>query len=293
MFLQANRNDIVRIILIKSDSLPIVEAKLEVYKVFKSHIDSKNILLHHEFEEYNEIAKLSFHRKMSLFCEKIQDLSSSIPIVNLTTIINEAEDRALTMANIKQLCYEANIKHDGKDVGTVNDRSYVCYSIFTVRKLKTYLVEETLQKIGESLGSEICIEILREIESKVKSELKKDLIHLEVELKKELFASFSVIVMMAISFFISSWLGLLVAVGTIFVTLVMSVDVNSPEWRSKVADEIHRKVTEHRSAILRKVLPDIEKQCRQTSNDLETVANSLLALQRDIQLIDQKQCKLF
>lgn len=291
-FLEANKHDDVRVILIKSDSLPIVEAKLEVYKALKVHIISENMFLHHELEEYDEIAKLSFHRKLSSFSGKILDLSKNIPIASLTKIIMEAEENVFTCRNIRDLCHSAVIRNEGRYVGTADDRSYECYSMFTIKKLKECLVEETLNKIGESLGSEICTGILKYIESRVKSELKKDLIHLKVELTKELFASISLIVIMAISYFFSSWLSLLVAVGTFFVTLVMSVDVNSYAWRNKVADEICGKVRAHRSEILDKVLPDIEKLCKKTSRDLENVAELLLALQRNIQLVNQKQCKL-
>lgn len=292
-FLQANQHNEVRIILVKSDSLPIVEAKLKVYKAFKSHIDSENIFLHHVFEEYDEIAKLSFHRKISWFRDNIKEYSKSISEANLKQIIEEAADKALTETNVRDLCFDANIKDNKVDVGTAHGRSYVCYSMFTVRKLKGNLVEETLPKIGESLGSEICREILRHIESRVKTKLKDDLIPLKFELTKELFASVTVIVMMAISVFFSSWLGVLVAVGTFLYTLVASVDVNSYEWRRNVAEEIHKKVTENRSAILKKILPDIEELCNNTSTDLETVADSLLALQQNIQLIDQDHGKYF
>lgn len=269
----------------------MVEAKLKVYKTFKSHIDSENIFLHHVFEEYDEVAKLSFHRKLSWFCENIKEYSKSISEANLEKIIKEAEDKALTKTNVRDLCFGANIKDDKVDVGTAHDRSYVCYSIFRVRKLKEILVEETLQKIGESLGSEICREILRHIESRVKTKLKKDLIPLKLELTKELFASVTVIVMMAISLFFSSWLGVLVAVGTFFYTLVTTVDVNSYEWRRNVADEIHEKVTDKKSAILKKILPDIQNLCKTTSTDLKKVADSLLALQQNIQLINQDHGK--
>lgn len=282
----------MRVILIKSDSLPIVEAKFEVYKALRDHINSGNMFLHHVMEEYDEIAKLSFHRKLSYFSGKILDLSNNIPIASLTTIITEAAENVFTHSKIRNLCHSAMIRYDGEDVGTADDRSYVCYSMFTVTKLKKCLVEETLKKIGDSLASEICTGILRDIESKVKSELKKDLIHLKVELTKELLASISLIVMLAISVFISAWLNLLVAMGTFFVTLVMPIDVNSYTWRNKVADEIWGNIRDNRCAIFNKVLLDVEKLCRKTSSDLENVAKSLQAYQREIQLVNQKQCKL-
>lgn len=281
----------MRIILIKSDSLPIVEAKLEVYRALRYHLYFENILLHHVFENYEEIAKLSFHKKLSFLSDTIKDLSNSIPINNLTKMITDAEEKVFTNRNIRDLCHGVIIRDNGKYVGNTNDSPYVCYSMFTVRNLKRYLVEETLKSVGESLGSAICAGILSHIESKVKSELKKDLIHLKVELTKELFATISLIVFAVISVFFSPWLGLLVAAVTFFITLVMSVDVNSNGWRNKVANEIGEKVRDNKSAILHKVFPDIEALCKKTSRDLKSVAYSLRAHQRKIQLVDQEQCK--
>lgn len=282
----------MRVILIKSDSLPIVEAKFEVYKALKDRINSEKMCLHHVLEEYDEIAKLSFHRKLSSFSGIIEDLSKNIPIEGLTTIIKEAEEKVFTHWNVRNLCYSAIIRNGERYVGTAEDGSYLCYSMFTVKILKECLVEETLKKIGESLGSEICTGILRYIESKVKSELKKDLIRLKVELTKELFVSISLTVLVAFAYFYSPWLSLLLTVTTFFFTLVMRVDVNSNEWRSKVADEICEKVRDYRSAILCKILPDIETLCKKTSKDLENVAELLLAHQREIQVVNQMQCKL-
>lgn len=291
-FLQANKHDEVRIILIKSDSLSIVEAKFEVYKALKDRINSENMFLHHVLEEYDEIAKLSFHRKLSSFSGIIEDLSKNIPINSLTAIIKKAEENVFTHRNVRNLCLSVIIRNDEQYVGTAEDDSYVCYSMFTVRKLKECLVEETLKKIGESLGSEICTGILRYIESKVKSELKKDLIRLKVELTKELFVSISLTVLMAFAFLYSPWLSLFLTVTNIIVTFVVHVDVNSYAWRDNVANEICEKVRAHQSEILNNILPDIKTLCQKTSSDLENVAELLQAHQREIPIVNQMQCKL-
>lgn len=269
-----------------------MEAKLEVYKALKDSIISEHMFLHHVFEEYDEIAKLCFHRKLSSFSGKILDLSKNIPIDSLTIIIMEAEEEVFTSRIIRNLCHCVIIRNDRQIVGTANDSSYVCYSMFTVKKLKEYLVEETLKKIGESLASEICTGILRYIESRVKCELKEDLMRLKVELTKELFVSISLTVLIGLAYLYSTWLSLFLTVTNVVVTLVRYVDVNSSAWRNKVADEICEKVRQCRSKILRKILPDIEKVCKKTSRDLENVAELLLAHQREIQVVNQMQCKL-
>lgn len=269
----------------------MIDAKLHVYNEFRNIIEKSEIYLHHEFEDYEEIAKMSARNKIAGFGSMVKTLSKSIPIENLDSIINEAADRALTQENVRQLCFGVDIKDDGKSIGTVKSSSYVCFSTFTVRRLKKYLAQETLQKVGESLGSEICTGILRYIESKVKAELKGDLIHLELELTNEIFATFTIIVMAVLSFYFTSWFTLIMMVGSMVVVAVLTVDVNSVEWRRKVADEIYNKVRDKRSNILRKVTPEIKALCQNTSKDLGTVAEKILKIRDRIQLIDKIESK--
>lgn len=282
----------MRVILIKSDSLPIVEAKREVYKALTDHINSENLFLHHVLEEYDEIAKMSFHKKLSSFSCNILDLSKNIPIPRLTNIIMKAGEDVFTRRNIRHLCHSAIIRNDGSIVGTADDRPYVCYSMFTIRKLKKCLVEETLKKVGESLGSNICTGILQYIESEIKRKLRKNMMHVKLELTEALFNRIPLTFLMAVWFIFPLWLSLLVAVSTFLVTSVMFVDVNSDAWRNRVADEIFEKINAHRNAIVRRVLTDIETLCKETSSNLKTVAESMLAHQKEIQLVNQMQCKL-
>lgn len=282
----------MRVILIQSKCMPIIEAKLEVYKRFKSHIDSENIFLLHKFEEYDEVAKLSAHKKISCFCDVLQDLSRSIPYDSLRGILDTAAAKSLTGDKIRSICYSVYLFDDTKAVGTVNSDAYLCFSVFRIKRLKGALVQESLNRIGNSLGSEICNGILHHIESNVKSRLVNDLADLKIELSENLYYSVKDIVITAIFWIFSPWVGLIVTAGMIFVNLVWPENINSESWRRKVANEIHDKMQENRSAILNRIRPDIENSCINTSADLQTVVKNLIALQQKIHLVDQQKCKL-
>lgn len=290
-FLQANKKDEVRIILIKSECMSVIEAKLSVYKKFKPYIDSENIVLLHEFEEYDEIAKLSARKKLTCLSDELEKLSGEIPL-DLKEIFNKAERKCLTKEKIRDICYNADINDDDDNrIGTVYSSAYLCYSVFTVKKLKVILVRETLNGIGNSLSSEICNEILHHIKSNVKSGLVNGFAELQKELSENLYYSVKDIVITAIFFIFSSWIGLIVTVGMLFVTLVWPEDINSESWRQKVADEIYEKVKENKSAILEKVRPKLDDRCRETSTELKNVAQKVLTLRENIHVENQGQSK--
>lgn len=290
-FLQANKKDEVRIILIKSECMSVIEAKLSVYKKFKPYIDSENIFLLHEFEEYDEIAKLSARKKLTCLSDELEKLSGEIPL-DLKEIFNKAERKCLTKEKIRDICYNADINDDDDNrIGTVYSSAYLCYSVFTVKKLKVILVRETLNGIGNSLSSEICNEILHHIKSNVKSGLVSGFAELQKELSENLYYSVKDIVITAIFFIFSSWIGLIVTVGMLFVTLVWPEDINSESWRQKVADEIYEKVKEKKSAILEKVRPKLDDRCRETSTELKNVAQKVLTLRENIHVENQGQSK--
>lgn len=96
--------------------------------------------------------------------------------------------------------------------------------------------------IGDALGSEIKKEILQYIRSKVQSELQHDMIRLQFEISPENIKSLSLAIVWVITFIFCPLLGLVLAMGSLVVTFIMLVDVNSTEWRRKVAKEVYDKI---------------------------------------------------
>lgn len=62
------KNNTPRVILIRSKCIPVVEAKLEVYRRYRNCINRGEIFLQHEYEDFDELAKFSAYKKLSSFC---------------------------------------------------------------------------------------------------------------------------------------------------------------------------------------------------------------------------------
>lgn len=82
-FKYGKQNEAVKLLLISSKSLRVIETKLRVYREFRFDIDSQKILLQHE---HDEIAKISAYKKTSGFNGIVEALRKSIPSTNLSTI---------------------------------------------------------------------------------------------------------------------------------------------------------------------------------------------------------------
>lgn len=93
----------VRVILIRSQSLPVVSSKLYAYKNFKHVIHEKGIFLQHEYEDFDDLAKLIAYRLFSLFCSSIESIVNAFKM-DLQKIMTDNFDRLMTAKEIKQTC---------------------------------------------------------------------------------------------------------------------------------------------------------------------------------------------
>lgn len=244
----------------------MIEAKLKVFKEYEPYLSSGNILIHHDFEECDEICKTSGAQKLLSVHETVTSLKNSIPNdISLENIVKMATDKILSRRYIRDICNEVDLTHDNKRVGTVHSASYFCYYVDTVGSIKEDLVKETVEKISEDLGSEICKEILEHHKAKVKVSIAGDLNKVQINSLDDLIN----IVTTTFYYIIFPLLGILFALIDIFVICTMYVDINSESWREKVADEIFVKVSERRITIINNISPLVKTSCKETTGDLE------------------------
>lgn len=62
------KDNCIRVILISSDSIPVVSSKLIAYKTFKRAINRNEIYLQHEYEDFDDVAKLIANNILTSFC---------------------------------------------------------------------------------------------------------------------------------------------------------------------------------------------------------------------------------
>lgn len=140
--------------MIHSKSLRVIEAKLRVYREYKTVIDSGKILLHHVYDDFEEISKLSAHSKMTWLCSVVKTLRNNLDCLN--TILEKDMDRVLTEENILTPSRKAILLSDFFDFPEIS----------TLGENKE-LILSTLERTLEVLGSTICSEVTKHFESHI------------------------------------------------------------------------------------------------------------------------------
>ena len=271
----------------------MIEAKLKVFKEYEPYLNSGNILIHHDFEECDEICKTSGAQKLLSVHETVTSLKNSIPNdISLENILKTAVDEILSRRYIRDVCNGVDLWHGNKRVGTVYSDSYFCYYVGTVRSIKKDLVKETVEKISEDLGSEICKEILEHIKAKVQVSITDDLYKAQINISDDVFIPLkTVIVASVIVLFTNPLLGILYALIDVFVHFIWYVDINSESWREKVADEIFDNVSERRRTIIDNISPIVKNSCKVSTGDLEKLGRQLSDWKQGISLTDHRYCE--
>lgn len=118
-FFNVDEDDLTRVILIKSKSLPVVDAKLTVYKKYKHLIDKQKIILQHEYEEFDDVAKFIAYRMISLYCTFVESVIIALT-VHLPKMISDYPVESLTVGKIKQICLRVFERIEDKDVPSMD-----------------------------------------------------------------------------------------------------------------------------------------------------------------------------
>lgn len=258
---------------------------------YEVYLKEETIYIHHSLESAQNVFRFTAYEQVKSLGTVVESISKNVPIDGLGKILQEANDKVLSKDSIKELCYGILLKDKDGNIGTTAHASYSCRSMFTVRRLKEQLVDETLKKTAEALGSEICSGILNHIESKIKTKLEQHFSNLKFQIPDELFAKITVAVVTNVVTFFFPLIGVIFAVGTLVVTFVWPIDVNSREWRGKVADEIYETIDKNKNDIMRKIRPQVEQMCRQTVQELMAVSRTINDLIHCIGHTEQDACE--
>lgn len=126
----------------------VIEAKLKIYREYKTAIDSSNIFLQHEYDDVEEISKLSAHNKLNWLCGAVKTFRTNLDYLN--KILKKTTDSILNEDNLEEMC---------------NCELFSIYTIFSF-KYKTFGEKEklipvlgTLQSIIEKLGTIITMHV--------------------------------------------------------------------------------------------------------------------------------------
>lgn len=273
---------ITRVILIHSKSIHILEAKLRVYKEYGSYSKWRNIILHHAFEEMEDVCLSSGRQKLECLQEAVIALKNSLCETCLETILENSADETFSKSSIELFCQEVNLYYQGKHLGNVHSSEFKCRLTFTVNEIKSDLVKKTLGEVARSFGSRISAHLSKQIGSGIIDKLEKEFGNLYHHRFDGLYGSLLV--------FFWAFDRLLLPSMTFVATLIWSVDVNSPEWRKKVALEIHEMLCKERHLICAAIFPELMRICSPAKINIEKVLKEIDYCIRMIVRPHQTEC---
>lgn len=222
----------------------------------------------------------------------IELIPEKVSIISIETIIEDATDKILSKESIRQICYDIFLWDKNIAIGTTEDASYSCRSIFTVRRLKEHLEERTLHEIAETLKSEFCRGILKHFECSFTTNLEQTFSDLKFKISDELFEKIaSVVVFIVVVAFNNPLLGIIVAVTTLVGTFIRSINVNSTDWRTQIADGVYETIVKNKTNILSNIEGQVKNMCWPALQELNEVSESVTGFKRRLGQTGQKPCK--
>lgn len=247
--------------------------------------------MQHIYEDFDEIAKLSAHKKISFYRNFVGKMINTFSTYNLGIVIIESMSSVLTKANIRRVCFEVVVRYDHNYVGTVENNAYNCRYSGTVTRIKEILTEATLRDTARKLGSEICKGISMHIESVVQSTLSKEFGNMKSDMSDFIVREIDAIISATVVRIFRTIYGVIISVTTFFITIFRPVDVNSEEWRSQVADEVYFNIWKKGDFLRDSILDNLTNLCAKTREDFEFITSELEKFQKRVIPEDQKQCK--
>lgn len=274
-FEEKREEDLVKVILIEGIWQNVSKTKEKVYQKYQKYIDSGKFHLHHESEQYSEIAKISALQSIKLCQQYVESVRASIPLDTIDDIVKKSTYRALTEERIKEMCCNTYI--DG--VGTANDDPYFVRFFLTLNRIKGEIKQKTIESMKERLQSELCVEITRHINLELQSKFELATVSLAIH-------QISGMLLVLIASLLNPIAGAVVAVVTGLVSLVIGTDVNSRRWREKIAMEISDEISKQRVQISKKLSSHLWTIFHETSDNLKNVSEYLEDYRRRIAYTD-------
>lgn len=100
-----DEDNCINVMLISSDSIPVVSAKLIAYKNFKRVINEKEIYLQHVYEDFDNVAKLIAYNIVSSFCLSLDSKIHTFTN-DLHKIMFDNYDKSLDRQQIREMCID-------------------------------------------------------------------------------------------------------------------------------------------------------------------------------------------
>lgn len=154
---------------------------------YEYYLKEQTSHIHHTLENGECFINVLGYQQVNSLSGAIESTTEKVSIISIETIIQDATDKILSRKSIRHMCYDIFLWDKNIAIGTTEDASYSCRSIFTVRRLKEHLEERTLHGIAETLRSEICRGILKHFECSFPTNLEQNFSDLKIKISDDLF----------------------------------------------------------------------------------------------------------
>lgn len=249
------------------------------------------IVLHHIYDEYDEIAKLSAYCRISQFSDLIVGLINAFSPESLGNVICKAMDKMLTKEKIEELCFGVFITYENETVGSMQNGPCFYRRSYAVKEIKKMLAEQTLMQTARLLGSEICNGILQNIEAVVQSKLSDSFSIVYNQITDDIYVQLEETITRVLIRIFQTLSGYVINIMQFLITIFYPVDVNSRHWRGQVAEEIFNKTSEKRETIYSDAVKDIHNMCQKSTEDFKFFLNRLKESKTRFCPNDQRQRK--
>lgn len=264
---------------------------MAVFTNYESYLKEDNIYIHHTLENAENVIIFLANQQANLLVRNLKSIKEPISNIRFELTVKEAVGVILSKHSIRRWCYSCFLRDNNTPVGTIENASYICRSAFTVRRLKEQLVDNTIDEASRAVINAIRERVYRNVESQILTALEYKFHNLKFKISKELFASINSLLVSVIVAFFHPLLGIIVAVGSFIVTLIWSVDVNSKDWRNKIADEIYYTIDKNKDDLFWKIEDNLQNMFDGTSEALSIVLDKVNDFQRCLKQTDQTKCK--
>lgn len=154
-----------RVIWIGSTSIHANEAKLEIYKRYENDLISNDILLHHEFEDKDEICKRSALQRLGYLSKVVIAITKCVPLDSLRRVLQSVTEHELSLKNLRYICNKSYLKAGD------HFRSESLSSSLDMQTLRT-LLKPVFEEVAKSFEIKLLQEISKITEVKFETYFK-------------------------------------------------------------------------------------------------------------------------
>ena len=276
-FFDSKLEKATRVIWINAKSVGVIEAKLRVYRIYKKYLRSTDILLHHSYEDIDDILKSSARQRLLHLYRSVASIKENILLESIETIIKDTTQESLSEENILKTCCAIKLQDDNDNCRKNVTSAFVLPSKEDLSVIVRRLIETTLNATAKTYDLNISENIFNFVKSTIQQYSTSDCMD-EKTLPTILTDS-----------------GMLVSLADALNRRLspdfLTVNIKSPSFKPSVAYEIYKFVSKEKELLMQEHLQRIKKKFQHAARELESLLHKIDDLKIQITIPNPKTCK--